>query len=79
MSLSLPATVRRLDLQTRVQYGLMVLFGTLCLLAAVAPIELLTKAVLVSALFGFTGGLWVAHLVQVVQSAADRSESGEDP
>jgi len=65
-------TLKRIDVETRVQYGLMFLFGALCLVAAVAPLELLTKAVIVSALFGLTGGIWIGHLVQTVQRAADR-------
>jgi VIT1/CCC1 family predicted Fe2+/Mn2+ transporter len=69
----------RLDLDTRIQYGLMFLFGALCLVAAVAPLELLVKAVVVSALFGFTAGLWVAHLVQIVQSTATRSQESGGP
>jgi hypothetical protein len=64
--------VEQLDLDTRIQYGMMFLFGALCLVAAVAPLDLLTKAVVVSVLFGFTAGLWVSHLVQIVQSAVDR-------
>jgi hypothetical protein len=72
MSEPLTTTLRRLDLETRIQYGLMALFGTLCLLAAVAPLELLVKAVLVATLFGFTAGIWISHLVQIVQRAADR-------
>jgi hypothetical protein len=70
MPSTLTRAVRRIDTETRIQYGLMVLFGTLCLLAAVAPLELTTKAVVVSALFGLTGGLWISHLVGVVQRAA---------
>lgn len=73
MSASLTTTLRQLDLKTRVQYGLMFLFGSLCLLAAVAPLDLLIKAVLVSTLFGFTAGLWVGHLIQVIQTARDRN------
>ncbi|QGA82027.1 putative membrane protein [Halomicrobium sp. LC1Hm] len=65
----------RIDTETRIQYGLMLLFGTLCLLAAVAPLELMTKVVVVSVLFGFTGGLWVSHLVQIVQRAAPEAET----
>ena len=55
MRSTLAQTITRLDLDTRIQYGLMLLFGGLCLLAAVAPLGTLTKAVVVSALFGFTG------------------------
>lgn len=73
MSTSLSGMLGGIDLDTRIQYGLMGLFGTLCLVAAVAPLEVLVKAVVVSTLFGFTGGIWLAHLVQTVQRAADRT------
>ena len=72
MSTNITNKLRRLDLETRIQYGMMFLFGTLCLIAAAAPLELLIKAVLVSTLFGFTAGLWISHLVQIVQKAAGR-------
>jgi len=77
MSTSISGILDRVDLDTRIQYGLMVLFGTLCLVAAVAPLEVLVKAVVVSALFGFTGGIWISHLVQTVQKAAGRTGGGD--
>jgi MFS superfamily sulfate permease-like transporter len=70
-------TVARIDLDTRIQYGMMLLFGTLCLVAAASPLGTLTKAVVVSALFGFTGGLWVSHLVQIIQEAAASQPEGD--
>jgi hypothetical protein len=76
MNSTLTTTLQRLDLETRIQYGLMFLFGSLCLLAAIAPLDLLVKAVIVSTLFGFTAGIWVSHLVQIVQQAAERQQSG---
>jgi len=76
MSTTITKQIRQLDLETRIQYGLMFLFGTLCLIAAVAPLELLIKAVIVSTLFGFTAGLWVSHLVQIVQKAAEKRTAG---
>lgn len=72
-------TARHVDVETRIQYGLMVLFGALSLIATVAPIDLLTKAVVVSVLFGFTGGLWISHLVQVLQEAAERKNAATGP
>jgi hypothetical protein len=78
MNATLPQTLQRLDLETRIQYGLMFLFGALCLLAAVAPLELLTKAVIVSTLFGFTAGIWVSHLIQIVQKAAGKRTAGAE-
>ena len=78
MSGAVSNAVRGLAVETRVQYGLMFLFGGLCLVATVAPVDVLTKAVLVSALFGLTGGIWIAHLVQVVQrAAADQTDTGD--
>jgi hypothetical protein len=77
MSTNLTTKLQGLQVETRIQYGLMFLFGTLCLLAAVAPIATLTKAVVVSALFGFTGGIWISHLVQIVQKAADRKGAAD--
>lgn len=69
----LAESLGRIDVETRVQYGLMILFGTLCLVAAAAPLALLIKVAVVSTLFGLTAGIWIAHLVQIVQRAADRS------
>lgn len=72
MSTSLRKNLRRIDLETRIQYGLMFLFGTLSLIAAIAPLELVFKAVIVSTLFGFTAGIWISHLVQIIQNAAGK-------
>jgi hypothetical protein len=74
MSLNTVESVKSVDVQTRVQYGMMIIFGTLCLIAAVAPLELLIKATAVSTLFGLTAGLWISHLVQITQQAAARSQ-----
>ncbi|MUV56324.1 hypothetical protein SAMN04487947_3321 [Halogeometricum rufum] len=65
------AELRRANRDTRVQYGLMLLFGTLCIAAAFAPLEASLRATAVGTLFGFTAGLWVSHLVQVLRRAAD--------
>lgn len=63
--------IRRVNSVTRVQYGLMLIFGTLCIVAALAPLEETIRITTVGTLFGFTAGLWVSHLVQVLQRAAD--------
>ena len=63
--------IRRLNQVTRVQYGLMFIFGALCIVAAFAPLEESIRITTVGTLFGFTAGLWVSHLVQVLQRAAD--------
>lgn len=70
MSTTLADFVGGIALETRIQYGLMFVFGSLCLLAAVAPLETLTKAVTVASLFGLTAGIWISHLIQTVQKAA---------
>ena len=74
MSATLAETLGGVDLETRIQYGLMGLFGALCLLAAVSPLELLTRSVIVAALFGLTAGIWISHLVQIVQKTANRTD-----
>lgn len=74
MSATLSETFGNVELETRIQYGLMGLFGSLCLLAAVAPLELLTKSVIVAALFGLTAGIWISHLVQIVQKTAKQTD-----
>lgn len=76
MSATILDKLGEIDLDTRIQYGLMVLFGLLCLGAAVAPLEMLVKAVTVSALFGLTAGIWISHLVQTVQKAASDAGHG---
>ena len=63
--------IRRVNSVTRVQYGLMLIFGTLCIVAALAPLEETIRITTVGTLYGFTAGLWVSHLVQVLQRAAD--------
>ena len=63
--------IRRVNRATRVQYSLMLIFGALCIVAAFAPLAESVRITAVGTLFGFTAGLWVAHLVQVLQRAAD--------
>ena len=67
--------IRRVDRDTRIQYGLMAIFGVLCILAAFAPLEEAIRFTTVGALFGFTAGLWVSHLVQVFGRAADANRT----
>lgn len=61
--------IRRANSDTRVQYVLMVIFGGLCILAAFAPFEDTLRFTTVGTLFGFTAGIWVSHLVQVLRRA----------
>lgn len=60
---------------TRIQYALMFIFGVLCIVTAFAPLEESIRITTVGTLFGFTAGIWVAHLVQVFQRAADRRKA----
>ncbi|MFC4406102.1 hypothetical protein [Haloarchaeobius iranensis] len=70
-------SLRRIKIETRVQYGLMFLFGSLSLVAAFAPLGELTKIAVVAMLFGFTAGLWVSHLIQLVQRAVADGTTGQ--
>lgn len=56
----------QLDPVARLQYGLMIVLGSLCLLAALAPIGYELKVAAVSVTFGITVGLWLSHLITVV-------------
>jgi intracellular septation protein A len=67
-------SIKSVDVRTRVQYGMMIVFGTLCLVAAAAPLDLLIKVTAVSTLFGLTAGLWISHLVQITQRVAIQGE-----
>ena len=71
--------IRRANRDTRAQYALMAVFGALCILAAFAPLQESIRITTVGTLFGFTAGLWVSHLLQVVQSAAEANRNGTDP
>jgi len=67
--------LRRVNRETRIQYGLMFIFGALCIVAAFAPLEESVRITTVGTLFGFTAGIWVAHLVQTLQRAVDRNRA----
>lgn len=67
--------IRQVNRETRIQYGLMFIFGALCIVAAFAPLEESIRITTVGTLFGFTAGIWVAHLVQVLQRAADTNRA----
>ncbi|MCU4800629.1 hypothetical protein OB920_09635 [Halobacteria archaeon HArc-gm2] len=62
--------IRRVNQTTRVQYALMLIFGTLCIAVALSPLEDPIRLTAVGTLFGFTAGIWVSHLVQVLSRAA---------
>lgn len=61
----------RANRETRVQYGLMAVFGTLCIVTAFSPLQDPVRITTVGTLFGFTAGLWVSHLVQVLRQAIE--------
>jgi Flp pilus assembly pilin Flp len=61
----------RANRDTRVQYGLMLVFGTLCIVTALSPLQDPIRITTVGALFGFTAGMWVSHLIQVLQRAVE--------
>ena len=69
------ATLQRMTQQTRIQYGLMLVFGALCILVAVAPLAEPLRTTAVGTLFGFTAGIWVSHLVQVLGRAASATQT----
>jgi uncharacterized membrane protein YdjX (TVP38/TMEM64 family) len=70
--------IRRANRDTRVQYVLMVVFGALCIVAAFAPLPESIRITTVGTLFGFTAGLWVSHLVQVLQRAVKANRDGTE-
>lgn len=67
--------LRRANRGTRVQYVLMFIFGSLCILAAFAPFQDIIRITTVGTLFGFTAGLWVSHLIQVLRKAIEAQKS----
>jgi hypothetical protein len=69
------AEIRRANKGTRVQYVMMVIFGGLCVLAAFAPLQDSIRITTVGTLFGFTAGLWVSHLIQVLRRAIDAQQT----
>lgn len=69
--------IRKANRETRVQYGLMFVFGSLCLISAFAPLSDPVRLTTVGTLFGFTAGLWVAHLVQILQRAVKAQQTAE--
>jgi hypothetical protein len=70
--------IRRANRDTRVQYVLMFTFGALCIVAAFAPLQESIRITTVGTLFGFTAGLWVSHLVQVLQRAVEANRDATE-
>jgi hypothetical protein len=65
--------VRRMDRLSRVQYLLMVMFGTATVLLAVGLPPSKLRAAGVALCFGLTAGFWGSHLLQVVIDAVAAS------
>ncbi|WP_174182920.1 hypothetical protein [Halococcoides cellulosivorans] len=68
---------RSLDRASSIQYALMIVLGSACFVAALAPIGNELKIAAVSLFFGITAGLWVSHLITVVYPRHRSGEVGE--
>jgi Flp pilus assembly pilin Flp len=62
---------RRANRLTKLQYTLMGVFGSVAVVAGVAPISEQLKIAAVALAFGVTVGLWLSHLLVMVQDAVD--------
>lgn len=62
----------------KVQYSIMVVFGTTCIGVAFSPIGEELRIASVALLFGVTVGLWLSHLITVLYNAADKSPGGSN-
>lgn len=69
--MELVGRIRRMDKLTQVQYSLMVVFGASSIVAAAAPLQSEVSTVLVAVFFGLTAGLWLSHLIDVLNTAAE--------
>lgn len=63
--------LRRANRLTKLQYTLMVVFGSVAIVAGVAPLSEQLKVATVALAFGVTVGLWLSHLLVMVQDAVD--------
>jgi hypothetical protein len=61
--------IKSSDKLTRIEYGMMVVFGSLTVGFAFAPFELRVRMLLTGVFFGLTVGLWFSHLIHVTYSA----------
>jgi hypothetical protein len=61
-----------MDRLTKIQYGLMFLFGTACVVLAFSPLQQNVRIAGVSMMFGLTVGLWLSHLMGVLDVTLDR-------
>jgi Flp pilus assembly pilin Flp len=59
------------DQLTKMQYALMVVFGGLAIIAGLAPLSPMLKTTTVTLAFGVTVGLWLSHLLTMLQNAVD--------
>lgn len=58
----------RMDTVTRVQYGLMMVFGALTVGIAFGPVSGEVQRLAVAVTFGITSGLWISHLIGVLHT-----------
>lgn len=63
--------INQMDKLTQVQYSLMVVFGASSIAAAALPLPSQVSTVLVAVFFGLTAGLWISHLIDVLNTAAE--------
>ena len=61
-----------MDRLTRIQYGLMIVFGGACVVLALSPLPQEIRVAAVSMTFGLTVGLWLSHLMGVLDVRLDR-------
>lgn len=61
-----------MDRLTRIQYGLMIVFGGGCVVLALSPLPQEIRVAAVSMTFGLTVGLWLSHLMGVLDVRLDR-------
>lgn len=61
-----------MDRLTKLQYGLMFVFGSACVAFAISPLQQNIRIATVSMTFGLTVGLWLSHLMGVLDVTLDR-------
>lgn len=61
-----------MDRLTKMQYGLMIVFGGACVVLALSPLQEQIRIAAVSMTFGLTVGLWFSHLMGALDVRLDR-------
>ena len=64
------------DPLTKIQYGLMVVFGTLTAAVSFAPLGMELRIMGAGTLFGVTVGLWLSHLLTMTYTATQTLRQG---